>query len=159
MTHDLVVTMASVEPRLWGSFDQKSDTFSPGLVDEYADNIDKFLAHKSPYNTLAVMALPNFTKAWQTTAYNQTLVNEAQIACALERYHLARHEYPATLAELMPQYIAVLPHDLIGGAPLHYRRTDNGQFLLSSIGWNEKDDNGQPGALSDVKQGDWVWSN
>ena len=66
---------------------------------------------------LAAFAIPNFAKAVQTTTYHQTLVNEAQIACALERYQLARHEYPATLAELVPQYLATLPHDLIGGAP------------------------------------------
>jgi hypothetical protein len=34
----------------------------------------------------------HFSRAEQTTAHNQTLVNEAQIACALERYHLANGE-------------------------------------------------------------------
>lgn len=154
-----MVTMASVEPELLAAFDQKNGTISPGFFDEYRRQLDQLLAHKSPFTRLAAFAIPNFAKAVQTTTYNQTLVNEAQIACALERCQLARHEYPATLAELVPQYLATLPHDLIGGAPLHYRRTNNGKFLLYSIGWNETDDNGRPGALSDVKQGDWVWKN
>jgi len=40
---------------------------------------------------------------------------------------------------------------------LHYHRTENGKFLLYSIGWNETDDGGTPGTLADVKKGDWVW--
>jgi hypothetical protein len=40
-----------------------------------------------------------------------------------------------------------------------YRRTDNGSFVLWSVGWNEKDDGGVPGkTLFDEKQGDWVWT-
>ena len=60
---------------------------------------------------------------------------------------------------LVPQFIGKLPHDIIGGQPLHYRRTGDGKFLLYSVGWNETDDDGEPGTLSDPKQGDWVWKN
>jgi len=58
---------------------------------------------------------------------------------------------------LVPKFIAKLPHDIIGGQPLHYRHTPDGKFLLYSVGWNETDDNGSPGILADVKIGDWVW--
>ena len=40
--------------------------------------------------------------------------------------------------------IEKLPHDIINGQPLHYRRTDDGQFVLYSVGWDEKDDGGVP---------------
>jgi hypothetical protein len=69
-------------------------------------------------------------------------VNLARTACALERYRLAHGKYPQTLDSLAPQFIAKLPHDPIGGQPLHYRTTDDGQFILYSVGWNEKDDGG-----------------
>jgi hypothetical protein len=36
-----------------------------------------------------------------------------------------------------------MPHDLITGAPLIYRRTPDGQFILYSVGWNEKDGGGR----------------
>ena len=104
------------------------------------------------------MAIPNFVKAWQTTAHNQTLVNEAQIVCALERYRLAHGEYPETLDALVPQFIETIPHDIIGGAPLIYRPTVDGKFLLYSVGWNEKDDGGKNGG-TDFTRGDWVWKN
>lgn len=53
---------------------------------------------------------------------------------------------------------AQLPHDLITGEPYKYRPTDDGQFLLYSVGSHEKDDGGKPGkTLFDEKDGDWVW--
>jgi hypothetical protein len=150
-----LVNIAELEPKPVNSFDLEHDTVSPRVFDESARNTGKFFAHSSPFKMLAAIALPNFTKATQTTAHNQTLVNEGQIACALESYHLANGEYPETLDALVPKRLAALPHDLIGGQPLHYRRTDDGKFLLYSVGWNEKDDGGK--GSSDLTKGDWVW--
>jgi hypothetical protein len=62
----------------------------------------------------------------------QTLVNEGQIACALERYRLAQGTYPETLDTLVPQFIEKLPRDIVNGAPLLYRRVEDGTFLLYS---------------------------
>ncbi len=52
----------------------------------------------------------------------------------------------------------------INDQPLHYRRTDDGQFLLYSVGWNGTDDGGivvrqkHPlDAWLDMEKGDWVW--
>lgn len=66
------------------------------------------------------------------------------------------------LDALMRQFITRLPHDVINGQPLKYRRTDNGSFLLYSVGWNEKDDGGSVVLSKDGKkinweEGDWVW--
>jgi hypothetical protein len=107
------------------------------------------------YQLLAIIAVPNWTKAVQTFAFEQTKADEAQIVCALERYRLARGNYPETLNELVPQFIDKLPHDIIGGQSLKYRRTSDGQFLLYSVGWNETDDGGK--FNSSYEQGDWVW--
>ena len=88
------------------------------------------------------------------------MVNEAQIVCALERYRLAAGQYPATLETLSPQFIEKIPHDLIGGQPLIYRPTADGKFLLYSVGWNEKDDDGKSvGTGADYTKGDWVWKD
>jgi len=110
--------------------------------------------HPSPYAFLVTKALPNYLKAVQTTARNQTLVNQAQLACALERYRLAQGQYPASLDALTPHFIESLPHDLIGGQPLNYR-TQAAAYVLYSVGWNEKDDGGIPGKTRE--EGDWVW--
>jgi hypothetical protein len=111
-------------------------------------------SHPSPYNYLARISDPTHSKRCRDTAKIQTEVNEALIACALERYRLARNAFPETLDALVPQFLAQVPPDLIGGQPLHYRRADNGKFLLYSVGWNEKDDGGKPGS-----DDDWVWDD
>ncbi len=58
----------------------------------------------------------------------------------------------------MPRFIAKLPHDVITGAPLKYRRDGDG-YNLYSVGWNEKDDSGKSGTKSAPasEDGDWVW--
>jgi hypothetical protein len=113
--------------------------------------------HISPYSFPAGWAIPNWVKALQRFAGNQTMVNQGALACALERYRLSRADYPQSLEALVPRFIDKLPHDLIGGQPFKYRRVDAGQFLLYSIGWNETDDNGVPGKT--IADGDWVWGN
>jgi hypothetical protein len=101
--------------------------------------------------------------------WTQTGVNEAVIACALERYRLAYGKYPETLESLTPGFSKPLPHDLIDGEPLKYRRIDDNHFVLYSIGWNEVDDGGvialrehlphEPNTppQQDIERGDWVW--
>ncbi len=155
------------------SYDPTNDLIFPNEADKSAEKAHA-LKKWSPYAFLAVMVQPNFVRATQTLAYNQTLANEAQIACALERYRLAHGEYPETLDALVPQFIEKLPHDIIGGQPsqgsgpasqpLHYRRTPDGKFLIYSVGWNGTDDGGQPSPSGgngwiDFTKGDWVWKN
>jgi hypothetical protein len=63
----------------------------------------------------------------------------------------------------MPQFAKEIPRDIIGGEALRYRRIDENNYLLYSIGWNEKDEGGLV-ALTlggtpspDLAKGDWVW--
>jgi hypothetical protein len=153
-----LASLANLQAKPLDSMDVASGTIIPSSFDKTERIISKAAAPKSPYNNLLAIALPNYSKAMQTTAYNQNLVNEAEIACALERYLLTDGEYPATLEVLEPSFMEKLPHDIIGGGPLRYRRTDDGKFVLYSIGWNERDDGGKaPG--TDLHDPDWVWPN
>jgi hypothetical protein len=107
------------------------------------------------------MLFPAMSKAAEKFAMIQSSIDLARVACALERYRLAHGEYPETLDILAPQFIAKLPHDIINGQPLHYRRTADGQFVLYSVAWDEKDDGGitvltKSGSV-DREKGDWVW--
>ena len=118
--------------------------------------------HYSPYTVQAWMVFPAVSRSAVKCAVAQANIDMARVACALERYWLAHGEYPATLESLAPQSIQQLPHDLINGQPLHYRRTDDGRFVLYSVGWNEQDDGGmvatnRNGTLDREKRGDWVW--
>jgi len=116
-----------------------------------------------PYKIFARLLFPAVAKARMKSAYAQTVVDEAMVACALERYRLAHGEFPQTLEVLTPQFIGKIPNDVFTGGPLKYQRNGDGRFLLYSVGWNEKDDGGQvvrhkgeSGAV-ELMQGDWVW--
>ena len=116
----------------------------------------------TPYNFIERLLLPALGNAAKKFAQGQNAVNMARAAIALERYRLAHGEYPESLDALAPQFIAQVPHDVINGQPLHYRREANGQFVLYSVGWNETDDGGEVdlfanGGLPDINKGDWVW--
>lgn len=155
-TYQNMVNVAELDQNWLAGFDLAHEIVAPRTMDNGLRIVSNFLDTKSPFRILASIAVPNFVKAIQTTVHNQTMVNEAQIVCALERYRLAHGEYPDTLDALAPQFIETLPHDIIGGQPLHYRRTDDGKFLLYSVGWNETDNGGQDGG-TDFTKGDWVW--
>lgn len=141
-------------------FDPDRDSVSPSVSDAAMKQVQTFLRGWSPFRIFAAIAIPNFTKAIQTTAGNQNLVNQALLACALERYHIAHGEYPESLDSLVPQFIETIPHDVINGGDLQYRKTDN-SFVLYSIGWNQQDDGGTPApkknGSTDWEKGDWVW--
>ena len=115
----------------------------------------------SPFNLLARLILPAQGQAATRLAYGQASVDLARTALALERCRLAQGAFPEALDALAPQFIAKVPHDVIGGQPLKYRRTPEGAFVLYSVGWNEMDDGGVAGFDKDggvdMQSGDWVW--
>jgi hypothetical protein len=164
-TYQNMVNVAELDQHWLAGFDLAHETIAPRTADSALQNVSNFLNRKSPFRILATIAVPNFVKAEQVTAHNQTMVNEAQIACALERYKHANGNYPETLAALTPQFIEKIPHDIIGGQPLIYRTTADGKFLLYSVGWNETDDGGldvstqNKNGGTDFTKGDWVWKN
>jgi hypothetical protein len=93
----------------------------------------------------------------------QTYVDEARLACALERYRSANGKLPETIEALAPRFIEKIPNDVIDGQPLRYRVKAGGNYVIYSIGWNETDDGGEVVWTSgktptvDIAKGDWVW--
>jgi hypothetical protein len=75
-------------------------------------------------------------------ALAQTAVSQASIACRLDK-----GQFPATRDDLDSQGMTNLSLDVVTGQPMKYRRTPDGRFVLYSIGWNEKDDNGKPSSI------------
>ena len=119
--------------------------------------------HHNLYNIAERMFLPALGNTAKRFAYGQESVDLARVAVALERFRLAQGDYPGLLDDLEPRFIEKVPQDIINGEPLHYKCSFDGKFLLYSVGWNEKDDNGQvvsikSGAIDNTR-GDWVWKN
>jgi hypothetical protein len=102
------------------------------------------------------------------SAFAQTAINLAVLACGLERYRLENGKFPEDLTALPPGYAVRLPPDVVSGLPLKYRRLSPDRFELYSVGWNRTDEGGRPGpAYFDRRdrnelwrtlfEGDWAW--
>jgi hypothetical protein len=178
-SYDHYAVLAAIVPRGWIYQNQLSvcrfseeflmpavnvqaGTAHPERVDGIIEAIEKT---KGPYTTvlrLSVNATKSFgdMASWSRRfAYVQTQLNQARIACALERYHLQHKQYPDALESIKP-FMDRIPHDVMSGQPLKYRRTEDGRYVLYSIGWNQTDEGGKvvfDNGKVDNEQGDWVW--
>jgi hypothetical protein len=141
--------------------DEKTQTISPDKARVPDSALDQEIRHRTPENLLERLFMPSFGSAAKRFAYAQSSTDLARVAIALERCRLAYGEYPKSLDALGSQFSEGIPHDIIGGQPLNYRRTSDGQFVLYSVGWNETDDDGVVGLTKsgapDINRGDWVW--
>ncbi len=154
------------EERLLTGFDAAARRVFPRVAEENAHLMEKDLKSTSTLLENHLVFARTFLiapgKVHLKLANAQATADLAVVACALERWRLAHGQYPESLAALAPRLIQQLPRDLVTGQPLHYQRTDDGQFVLYSVGWNETDDGGEPaflpsGRSTEPKEGDWVW--
>jgi hypothetical protein len=132
-------------------------------IDQFQKALDTFVSERrTPYNFLAFLAVPNLAGGRVSRA--TTGVDHAIIACALERFHRSKGQYPVNLAQVEQSSSKRFPTDLFNGQPIIYRRNSNGTYTLYSVGWNGKDDGGtvvmdpKNPQQESIEQGDWVWS-
>ncbi|HXT13641.1 MAG TPA: hypothetical protein VN873_18970 [Candidatus Angelobacter sp.] len=143
------------------AINQTNRIVKPKVIAEMDSDIANRRA--GPYNVLGRMLMPAFSQASLHFARGQTLVDEARVACALDRYRLAHSEIPDSLTALVPRFLTQVPNDLFDGQPLRYKKTGPDAYFLYSIGWNQKDDGGEivlgtgSAPRANAKAGDWVW--
>ena len=128
-----------------------------GETDAELQTINRSIVKQHIYALYRLM-IPSITIVEKKFLYTHTTLQLTTLACALERCRLAEGAYPETLASLVPRYVSALPHDVMNGEPLHYRRTADGKFLLYSVATNGTDDGGAIGEKKqDATQLDWAW--
>lgn len=154
------------DTRLLAGFDATAQRVSPRVIDENIHQMERELRNTQTalkdHLVFARAFLMALSRVHLKLAGAQGTADEAVLACALERHRLATGQFPKTLAALAPRFLKQVPHDIVNGQPLHYELTEDGQFLLYSIGWNETDDGGEIGFFAsgrgpEKKEGDWVW--
>ena len=146
------------------SIDEKAQRIFPDIIEESNKKIAEINSHKwvHPYWFYSIWLFPSLSNAEAKSGRAQTFVDEARVACALERCRLTGGNFPESLAALTPQFIESIPNDVIDGQPLRYHRLADG-YILYGVGWNKIDEGGQiilandKQKSSDVKKGDWVW--
>ena len=141
--------------------DASGQMVSPSKVKAADEAVAAQTRRPNAFNLGQRLLLPALGTAALRFAHAQSVVDLASVAIALERYRFAHGEYPDSLDALAPQFIAKVPHDVINGQPLRYRREADGRFVLYSVGWNETDDSGEVALTKsgkvDTRNGDWVW--
>ncbi len=156
-----LVTAATLEQEAIEAFDLTNQVVQTRPLNAWEQRLNDMREHFRPYSYVVGLALPNYMRGFQTVALDQTLVDQALIACALERYRLENGHLPESLDSLRPHFLDTLPHDLINGQPMKYRPTGGGHFLLYSVGWNETDEGGwipfSEEGRSALSNGDWTW--
>ena len=115
----------------------------------------------TPYNFMAKLSFPTFNGIARRSASAEVLARESAIACALERFRLKNGSFPTALTELVPEFLSAQPSDPFLPLPLNYRRTEDGSYIVYSVGWNKADDGGaivlKSSRKRDDNAGDWVW--
>ena len=85
-------------------------------------------------------------------------MNQAIIACALERFRIANSKYPETLEQLVPAYLDRIPNDIIRGRPMTYEQA-HGRYILRGVGPSGTDDRNKKGPVVTAPvSDDWLWS-
>jgi hypothetical protein len=97
------------------------------------------LSPQSPYNVFARAFIPTPEPLVRDLLSTTAMARVASVACALERFRLARGEYPSDLQSLVPQWIRVLPVDPLDRKAFRYELNDGKTYRLQG------------------SRPDWVW--
>jgi len=125
-------------------------------LDELTDHVERTAGAWQGFRyPLSARSIPNFLKAAEAALRGETERQLALAAIALKRSQLARGAFPATLDDLVPEFLPSIPRDFMNGKPLHYRLLSDGSFLLYSVGDDGRDDGGDASAVSPGRFGLW----
>ncbi len=103
--------------------------------------LDKIIAKAVGRNSQASRLVASSTVMVQLTADMLAVVRYTQMGVAIERYRLKQNKPPASLDDLVPDYIEAIPTDPYSGEALLYKQ-DAGSVVVYSVGLNRRDDHG-----------------
>ena len=133
------------DPRVWITKQLHSAVltteFAHKPIVEQASGLDEFEKYHKQQLGVRLRVIGNFAhSSWRVNAQMAT----TRTAIALERYRQAKGQWPATLDQLVPGFLAEVPTDVYTGKPLLYRREDRG-VVVYSVGPDRVDNNGKLG--------------
>ena len=131
--------------RLWADLDEVSKLPWPDKAQRGAKLLEQYRQQYPEPERIAGSYVPRtlplelFPRAIDATPL--VIDRGGRIAVAVERFRLDRKSLPASLGDLVPNYLSEIPADPYSGQPLLFKRTDIG-YTIYSIGPNFKDDGG-----------------
>lgn len=129
------------------------------------ETISKHFQHRNLHNFLPSITIPAVSSIHSRTFETAVAVDLARIACAVERYRIKHNDYPDSLDQLTPDFLANIPQDLMApGKPLNYKkRVEDDRYRIYSVGSNGTDEGGRVVFKSkgrprrESSEGDWAW--
>jgi hypothetical protein len=152
----IVIDNRYLDEDIISAIDLDHNRINVALLQSFAESYEHRMQQWSPYNYLLFQRRPvaTYLQVISQVAFSETEVEEAAVACALERYWQAHGEYPETLNALVPQFLPKFPNDITTGTPLRYEHTANGRFALRNA--VEISANSHGGDY-DIGQNHWIW--
>ncbi|MGH7244554.1 MAG: hypothetical protein ACREJD_14175 [Phycisphaerales bacterium] len=96
----------------------------------------------SPYSFVNLF-MPAFNNSVYAADQFEASRDATLTTIAIERFKRSRRNFPASLSELVPDFLPAVPLDFADGQPLRYKTSVNA-YTLYSIGVNLRDDGGTP---------------
>jgi len=118
-------------------------------------SVSKWDRSTTPVSYLLLSGMPSSV---ESVCFRQTLLESTRAACAVERYRLANKRLPEQLNDLVPAFLPEVPKDPLTGAPLFYKPSPEGSFVIYGVGSNQTDDGGSvhsPQSENPRMQADW----
>lgn len=88
------------------------------------------LSPQSPFNLFARAFIPTPEPLVRDLLSTTAMARMASVACALERYRLARGEYPRDLQSLVPEWVRAMPVDPLDRKAFRYELKDGKTYRL-----------------------------
>jgi hypothetical protein len=114
-----------------------------GMVDErVAREIEQEIKELPAGYTPLTLLFPALTQVQQATRRTHCNLEGARAALAVIRYQRKHGRYPDQLDDVVGEFLAKMPQDVMNNQPLNYRQDEQG-FIIYSVGVNGTDDGGQ----------------
>jgi hypothetical protein len=120
----------------------KASQLPPHQRREAADTLEDKLENISEIHILLRAFTPALARVAERDLRTIAHLRTAQVALAVQRYHLATGKLPDNLSDLVPTYLDAVPKDPFDGQDIRYKKLETG-FVVYSIGEDRKDDGGK----------------
>jgi hypothetical protein len=94
------------------------------------------------FKLVSGMFLPSLTKAVKKHMREDVLVQLTRCGIAVERFRLKNGKLPASLEEIVPDFLAGEQMDPFSGEPMQFETNEEG-YVIYSVGQNGEDDGGK----------------
>lgn len=138
---------------------EMNDKQAPAIEDAKKPYWQRSYRAPEPETLLGELVVPDFSKGAQKLAIRDALLRGARVHVAAQLFAQEQGALPASVGDLVPEYLDEVPSDPFDGEPLRYARTDSG-CVVYSVGPDREDGSAAQRLDRETDAGDiiiWPW--